>query len=175
MEDAHSLYLEALAELGIVGFLLVVGVLALILGGFFLAARGPDRVLGGALFGAALAWALKPGWTTCGSTPPITLWLFAAGGLALAGRARATRAARPAATPVMRRRRIALASGVALASVGLLVLPLRVDRSDGPLRDCPARVRASRLPGHRARGTERDRSAALPTGALCADRLLPAR
>jgi hypothetical protein len=148
VEDAHSLYLESLAELGIVGFLLVCGVLALILGAFVKAARGPDRALGGALFGAGLAWALEAGLDYMWEYPAITLWLFAAGGLALTARRTAT-APRPVRSAVARRRHVVLAVGVALACLGLLILPWRAYRSDGPLRgaqrafanhDCPSTV-----------------------------------
>ncbi|HEX4365053.1 MAG TPA: O-antigen ligase family protein [Solirubrobacteraceae bacterium] len=148
VEDAHSLYLESLAELGIVGFLLVCGVLALVLGAFFKAARGPDRALGGALFGAGLAWALEAGLDYMWEYPAITLWLFAAGGLALTAR-RAATAPRPVRSAVSRRRHVVLAGGVGLACLGLLVLPWRAYRSDGPLRgaqrafashDCPSTI-----------------------------------
>src|SRR6185295_11600953 len=43
VNDAHSLYLEVLGELGIVGGVLLLGVIVAILGAFALAARGPNR------------------------------------------------------------------------------------------------------------------------------------
>ena len=83
VEDAHSLYLEVLGELGAVGLALLVVVLLLVLGGLLRCARGPDRVVGAALFGAALAWALHAGIDWDWEMPAVTLWVFAAGGLAL--------------------------------------------------------------------------------------------
>ncbi len=82
--DAHSLYVETLGELGLVGLLLVVAVVLLVLGGFLARARGPHRVVGAALFGSGLAWALHAGLDWDWEMPAVTLWFFAAGGLALA-------------------------------------------------------------------------------------------
>jgi len=128
-EDGHSLYVEILGELGIVGLLLVVFAVLLVLGGFLARARGPDRVIGAALFGAGLAWALSAGFDWMWEMPAVTLWFFAAGGLALARCAGAERSGpRHVAT---RPSRIVLAAGC----LAVLVLPARVYLSDGPLRD----------------------------------------
>jgi hypothetical protein len=136
VEDAHSLYAEVLAELGIVGLLLVGVAILLVLGGFLARARGEERVVGGALFGAGLAWALHAGIDWDWEMPAVTFWLFAAGGLALAapqapsvdaaaarsGRSRAGRG------PVGR-------IVVALGCLLLAVMPARVFLSEGPMRE----------------------------------------
>jgi hypothetical protein len=83
-EDAHSLYVEILGELGIVGLGLVSIAILLVLGGFAARARGPDRVVGAALFASGLAWTLHAGLDWDWEMPAITFWFFAAGGLALA-------------------------------------------------------------------------------------------
>ncbi len=125
-EDAHSLYVEVLGELGIVGFVFVVGAVLLVLAGFLARSRGPDRVVGGALLGAGVAWALHAGVDWDWEMPAITFWLFAVGGLALAA---------PAVTAPGRELpplgRILLALGCLV----LVLLPARVLLSEGPLRD----------------------------------------
>lgn len=153
VEDAHSLYLELLSELGAVGLALVAVTLLLVLGGFLQRARGPDRVVGAALFGAALAWALHAGIDWDWEMPAVTLWVFAAGGLALsaapgargeqpgvaavaAPEASATdQAATPEASPtnVGPPRLLRVLTG--LGCLVLLLAPLSILRSERPLRD----------------------------------------
>jgi hypothetical protein len=82
--DAHSLYLEVLAELGIVGLTLLLAALVAILGAFAWRARGPGRPTFAALLAAGTAWALHAGVDWDWELPAVTLWLFAAGGAALA-------------------------------------------------------------------------------------------
>ena len=128
--DAHSLYVETLGELGLVGFLLVVAIVLLVLAGFLARARGRDRVVGAALFGAGLAWALHAGVDWDWEMPAITLWFFAAGGLALARRrGDGTAGARRRATSP------ALRVAIGVACVLLVFVPARVRLSDGPLRE----------------------------------------
>ena len=82
--DAHSLYLQTLGELGIVGFMsmviAVVGAVALLATRI----RGRDRTVFAALFAAALAWAIHAGVDWDWQMPAVTLWLFIASGSALA-------------------------------------------------------------------------------------------
>jgi hypothetical protein len=85
VNNAHSLYLETLAELGIPGMLLLGAALLTIL----LAAAGrvrarEDRMVYGAIVAAALAWGLHAGVDWDWQIPAVTLWLFAVGGVALA-------------------------------------------------------------------------------------------
>ncbi len=82
--NAHSLYVEVLGELGIVGLAALLIVLGLILGAFAFRARGPDRALFAALLAAGLAWAIHAGVDWDWQMPAVTLWLFALGGAALA-------------------------------------------------------------------------------------------
>ncbi|HEV2059273.1 MAG TPA: O-antigen ligase family protein [Solirubrobacteraceae bacterium] len=126
VEDGHSLYLEVLGELGVVGLVLVLAAIILVLGGFAARARGPDRVVGGALFGAGLAWAVHAGIDWHWEMPVVTLWFFAAGGLALA--ARADRAGGAPSGPIGRA--VAVAVCIALA-----VLPVRIFLSERSLRE----------------------------------------
>nr|MBA3747591.1 O-antigen ligase family protein [Solirubrobacterales bacterium] len=125
IEDGHSLYAEVLGELGIAGLVLTAAAILLILGGFARRARGPDRVVGGALFAAGVAWALHAGIDWDWEMPVVTAWFFAAGGLASS--AVATAKAR------RRARWIGRAAG-AFVCVVLALLPARAFLSDGPLR-----------------------------------------
>jgi tetratricopeptide (TPR) repeat protein len=94
-EDAHSLYLETLAELGLVGALLLGTALAAILGAFALRARGESRHLYAALLAAGAVWALHAGVDWDWEMPAATMWLFALGGMALAIRPEAREADEP--------------------------------------------------------------------------------
>lgn len=147
VEDAHSLYLEVLGELGLIGLGLLCLALAMILGGFAWRARGPDRMVGAALLAAGVTWALHAGVDWQWEMPAVTAWLFAAGGLALAapirspsheqiepGEEQPATAAVTAATRRVAPRdlgRIVAALGV----LGVLLVPLSIYRSQGPLLD----------------------------------------
>lgn len=84
VEEGHSVYVETLGELGLVGAAL----LALVLGGlaaaFVVAMRRTGRVLGAAALGAAVAWLAHAGIDWDWELPVLTVWLFAFGGCALA-------------------------------------------------------------------------------------------
>ena len=82
--NAHSLYLEELAELGIVGGGVVIAVVVSILVALARRARGPGRSVWAALFAGALMWAVHAGVDWDWQMPAATAWVFAAGGLALA-------------------------------------------------------------------------------------------
>ncbi len=95
--DAHGLYPEALGELGLVGLALLATALVAILVGLALGVRGRTRTLYAALLAAALTWAFATGIDWHWEMPVVTLWLFAAGGAAIAARAeRPSRFAAPA-------------------------------------------------------------------------------
>ncbi len=128
VQNAHSLYVEVLGELGVLGLLLLVAVIALILGAFAYRARGPDRALFAALLAAGLAWAVHAGVDWDWQMPAVTLWLFAFGGAALAR------------SLVWRRRRrhnelkrTAVRAGGAMACVLLAIIPARVALSQARL------------------------------------------
>jgi O-antigen ligase len=83
VDNAHSLFLETLQELGLVGLVLVsIALLAI------LAATVPwpgrERSLYAALFAAALAWTVHAGIDWDWEMPAVTVWLFCIGGAALA-------------------------------------------------------------------------------------------
>jgi hypothetical protein len=82
--DAHSLYLQSLAELGIVGFALILVVVLGILAGLAARIRGPDRALYAALFAMTLAWAIHQGFDWDWQMPAVALGVFILAGLALA-------------------------------------------------------------------------------------------
>ena len=82
--DAHSLYLQSLAELGIAGFVLILVVLLGILGGLAARIRGPGRGLYAALFAATLAWAAHQAFDWDWQMPAVTLTVFVLAGMALA-------------------------------------------------------------------------------------------
>jgi tetratricopeptide (TPR) repeat protein len=84
--DAHGLYFETLAELGIVGLVLLVAPLLAIVAAFALLAVGRNRSIYAALLGAGVAWAVHAGYDWDWEMPVTTAWLFAAGGAALARR-----------------------------------------------------------------------------------------
>jgi O-Antigen ligase len=124
--DAHSLYLQSLAELGLVGFALIALVVFGILGGLAARIRGPGRALYAALFAVALAWAVHQAFDWDWQMPAVTLGLFMLSGLALA-RPRDGRAGLSG-----------LPAGRTLVALGWLVLavtPLLVSTSYARLRN----------------------------------------
>ncbi len=82
--DTHSLYLQSLAELGIVGFVLILVVVFGILVGLAARIRGPGRAIYAALFAVTLAWAIHQAVDWDWQMPAITLEVFMLAGLALA-------------------------------------------------------------------------------------------
>ncbi len=84
VEDAHSVYIEMLGELGAIGLGLLVVAVGVVLLGLLLRSRGAGRGVAAGLLGAAVAWVLHAGVDWDWEMPAITVWLFALGGLALA-------------------------------------------------------------------------------------------
>ncbi len=82
--DAHSLYLQSLAELGIVGFALIIVAVLGILAGLVARIRGPNRALYAAVFAVSLAWAIHQAFDWDWQMPAVTLGVFMLAGLALA-------------------------------------------------------------------------------------------
>lgn len=145
VDDAHSLYLEVLGELGPPGLIALAIVLLAILGAFAVRARGPDRTLYAALLAAGIAWCLHAAVDWDWEMPALTLWLFAFGGAALAS---APRPARPRSW----RARV-LPATVALGCLALAVIPVRMalsqQRLDESLQalhdgDCAAATASAR-------------------------------
>jgi len=111
--NAHGLYQEVLAELGIVGLALLLVALVPILVGLAPFRRGPDRCVYAALFAAALITAGHGAFDWDWEMPATQLWLFALGGLALARASDSLPRPRPRA-----------ARGIGLAAIGLVALGL---------------------------------------------------
>jgi O-Antigen ligase len=82
--NVHSLYLEALSELGLPGLVFLVIGLVAILVGLTRRIRGPDRVVYAALFAAGLTWALQAGVDWDWEMPATAFFLFGLGGMAIA-------------------------------------------------------------------------------------------
>jgi O-Antigen ligase len=129
--EAHSLYIEMLAELGIVGFVLVVTAIVAILAGLLWRARGRRRPVYAALFAAILMWALHAGVDWDWELPAVSLWAFALAGVALANGTAGQRGPRPRSAWPLR-----IAIGLACLVVG--VTGLRAVISDAALDDARA-------------------------------------
>lgn len=135
--DGHSLYIEVLGELGIVGLALLVAAIGLVLWGFARLARGPGRGPPAALLAAGTTWALHAGLDWDWELPALTFWFFALGGMALAA-------------PAGRPRRGTLLDdlgrpwrvGLALGCLVLAVTPWLVLRSQTELRAAVGALRA---------------------------------
>ncbi len=81
--NAHSLYLQAMAELGVPGVLLLLMLVGATILGLGLRATGPRRTLYGALLAVATVWALHAGVDWDWEMPVVTVGFFAIAGLAL--------------------------------------------------------------------------------------------
>ena len=81
--NAHSLYIETLGDLGIVGLVLVVLFVLGTLVGLAPRGRGRDRALYAAVFSAGVAWAVHAGVDWDWQMPAVSLPFAALGGLAL--------------------------------------------------------------------------------------------
>ena len=146
--DAHSLYLEVLGELGLVGAILLAVALAVVLGGAAMRIRGPDRALFAAVFTALAVWALHAGVDWDWEMPVVTLWVFCAGGAVLAIPRRAEAGAPAEADPPRtgwsppRLARVLVGLGCLL----LIVTPVRLMESQAHLNDAVAAWREGRCP-----------------------------
>ncbi|MGN6663790.1 MAG: O-antigen ligase family protein [Solirubrobacterales bacterium] len=131
--DAHSLYLQAFAELGVIGGLLVLGLVGTLLWTGFAAwraASGPRRELHAVLFAAALAFAVGAAIDWFWQIAAVGAIFFCATGALVAARCRQL-ALRPAGEDQGEQRRFGLAvAGLAIAWISALALigPLLVDR-----------------------------------------------
>jgi hypothetical protein len=140
--DAHSLYVEVLGELGLVGLLLLLAVLGALLTGLGRGVRGPDRASYAVLFTLAAMWAVHAGVDWDWEMPAVTLWLFAVGGAALA---------RPitdvdGATPVPSNPRLVVALGwlaVAISPMVVTVSDTRVSRTTQAFENADCRSATS--------------------------------
>lgn len=81
--DAHSLYVEVLGELGVVGFLLIAGAVVAIFVGLARRCRGEDRHVYAAVIAMGAVWAVHAGVDWDWEMPAVTAWFFALAGLGL--------------------------------------------------------------------------------------------
>jgi hypothetical protein len=126
VKDAHSLYIETLGELGLVGLVLLAGALATILVALAVRARGRRRPLFGAVFAASLMWAVHAGVDWDWELTAVSLWVFALAGMALARTSAAPRPLPGGATWALR-------AGVAALCLFLAVGALRMVVSSSSL------------------------------------------
>ena len=141
--DAHSLYLETAAELGVVGLLLVITALVSILVGLAWSARGRDRAPWVALLCCVGAWMLHAAVDWDWEMPAISLGIFAAGGIALASRREDPQPRAP-----VRSARVLAGIGVALLALApagswLALRSLAEARIAFDRGECPQAIRSS--------------------------------
>ena len=142
--DAHSLYLESLAELGVVGLALLLVVLGGIVFALAAGLRGPERHAHAAALAAAIALLLHAGIDWDWEMPVLFCWLFAAGGVACARPAAATVEGERGLEPARLTRVVA-----GLACLVLATTPAAIALSDARMRqadaafargDCPTAI-----------------------------------
>lgn len=132
--DAHSLYFEAFAELGLIGGLIVLALVGTLLGTGVAAwrgASGPRRELYAVLLAACLAFAVVAGIDWLWEIAAVGAIFFAAGGALVAARCGQLASAQAESNGRVERRRFGLTvTGLAVAWVTALALvgPLLVDR-----------------------------------------------
>jgi O-antigen ligase len=142
--EGHSLYIETLGELGTIGAVLLVALLAALLWPLLAGLRGPARPLYAAVTAAALAWLLHAGLDWDWEMPVVTLWLFAMCGAALAGAGRPVARRRPRSWVVP-----ALAAAgcvaVALTPVTVALSQTRLNKGAAAFKrgDCAAAERSA--------------------------------
>jgi hypothetical protein len=162
--DAHSLYVETLGELGLVGAVLLAALILTLLGALLRRTRdaGVASAAWAGLAGGAVAWAAHAGTDFDWELTALTLPLMAAGGLALAAPAGRDGPA-PAAAGRAPARRLPRAVCVAMAAgaAALIVLPVLAHRSQTGVDAALNAVRAGDCPTAE-REAERAR-AALPS------------
>jgi hypothetical protein len=124
--NAHSLYLQSMAELGIPGLALVLILVGGVLVGLGLRARGSRRTIYGALLAASLVWALSAGVDWDWEMPVVTLGFFAVAGAGLGPK----RGRSPGWVPTQNSR-VALG----LLCLATLVLPVLIIASEAPLNN----------------------------------------
>ncbi len=106
VRDAHSLSLEVLGELGLVGAILLGTGLGIVLIGLGRRSTGLERTLYAAVFSGGIAWLLHAQVDWDWEMPAVSIWLFMIGATALSGK--------PVAEPASPRSPVALRAGLVL-------------------------------------------------------------
>jgi hypothetical protein len=121
VRDAHSLYLETLDELGVVGLALLLVAILSVLARAASRVRGPGRPLYAAVFAVLLGWALHAGLDWDWEMPVVTVIFFSLGGFVLSRPARPSQPAEqnPSALPAG----VPIRAAAGLAFALLAVLP----------------------------------------------------
>ena len=163
VNDGHSLYLETLSELGIVGLVLLLTALGTLLVGGLRAPRAARSATPTARSSPAgrcsrSTRAIDWDW----EMPALFVWLFGAGGVVLAARAAAARRARAARRAIV----------AALAVLVLAMTPALFALLAGAARPRRRRVRRPRLPDGDRRRADRHRALRHAAGAVAGARLL---
>jgi len=144
VHDAHSLYLQAFAELGLVGGLLVLGLVGVMLWAGFLAWRdagGPRRELHAVLFAATLTFAISAAIDWFWQIAAMGAIFFLAGGALVAARCVQLTRARSGSEDGQEQRRFGLAVvGLAVAWIAAVALvgPLLVKHELSSAEDAAA-------------------------------------
>jgi len=134
VHDAHSVYLEAFAELGTIGGMLVLGLAGILLWSGFGAwrfAEGPERERNAVLFAVILAFAVGAAFDWFWELAGLGAVFFLAAGILVGARCNQLAAKGPQIAEPPERRRYGLAlGGLALAWIAAIALvgPLLVDR-----------------------------------------------
>jgi hypothetical protein len=131
--NAHSLYLQAMAELGLPGILLLAVLIGATIVGIVVRTLGAHRVPYGSLLALAVVWILHAGVDWDWEMPVVTLGFFAAAGLALSARG-----AGGGWVPAHQTRIV-----VALLCLATLVLPVSIVGSQGKLGEAEHALYAS--------------------------------
>ena len=143
VHDAHSLYLEAFAELGLLGGLLVLGLVGVLLWTSFMAWRhagGPRRELHAVLLAAVLTFALGAAIDWFWEIAAMGAIFFLAAGALVAARCAQLAQARAEAEGEGPRRFGLAVAGLAIAWISAVALvgPLLVDRELSTAKDAAA-------------------------------------
>jgi hypothetical protein len=143
MNDGHSLYLETLSEMGVPGLALVVLLLGTLLAGGLMRLGGPERHAHAAFVAGGAMLALHAGVDWDWEMPALFVWLFGAGGVALAARDGAGRLGALGRTP-----RIVAALAVMVLAItpvlfGLSQLPYNRAVAAFAVRDCRTAIPAA--------------------------------
>jgi hypothetical protein len=123
--NTHSLYLEALSDLGVPGLLFLLAVFLALLGGLVRGLRGPDRLLSAALLAASFVWMLHAAADWDWQMPATVFWMFGLGAVAI------SRPATEGSWAPARAPRLAMAIG----ALALIVSPVLMALSQAKVDD----------------------------------------